>query len=404
MLVRCAISALMPAPGDLETAKQLRDQARPLWRRVSFKDKEDWKILNEARVSDPDVYKKGGRLIKKQGLLAQLKPKSTVTANVSDPQQDIAKPAVTELATTSHLTARDRSSVESDSTSSSPPTGPARVESARSPSIAANDAACPQSKSYPTNPFHIPANCSGETKISVFFPQMTQATSTTPKGQPCYVPFIPRPGMDRNCVFVVNTPDTNTGKLTTSNDLQTACRKQAVSGLLNVYRCNENVFTAYFKGYEEALSTRQSLIRTLPSTAGGSVSVKARFHAPRRPRIFFCDVTELAIEHATVPSRVLEALRGHIGGSSMPCQLLLQETPKSDDNQKRYLLRFDEAQPFEAPWVQCFYIPLDDKSGKEEVWGVFTPVNIHGTCPFCHKRCQIGKSSTYPFGRVVGFQ
>jgi hypothetical protein len=234
---------------------------------------------------------------------------------------------------------------------------------------------------------------------------MTQATSTTPKSQPCYVPFVPRLGLDRNCLFIANTPDTYTGKLTTSNDLQVACRKQGVSGLRNVARCNENAFTAYFAGYEEALSARQTLSITLPSNVGSPVTVKARFHAPRRPRIFFCNATELSIEHATVPSRVLEALRGPVGGSTIPCQLLIQETRNPDGEQKRYLLRFDsDAKPFEAPWVQCFYIPLDDKSGKDEVWGVFTPANIHGTCSFCRKRCQIGKSSTCPFARVIGVQ
>ena len=157
--------------------------------------------------------------------------------------------------------------------------------------------------------------------------------------------------------------------------------------------------------YDEALSARQTLSITLPSTVGSPVTIKARFHPPRRPRIFFCDVTEFDIEHATVPIRVLEALRGPVGGSSMPCQLLLQESRVPDDDQKRYVLRFDsDTKPFEAPWVQCSYIPLDDKNGRGEVWGVFTPANIHGTCSYCRSRCQIDPVSTCQFARVVGVQ
>ena len=182
----------MPAPADDLMAMQIREQALRLWRRFSFKDKEDCKILNESRVSDPKVYKKGGRLLKTQDLLAGWRPNIAVAANFSDSRQDTPVLAVT---TPVHLKTRNVSSALHPSC---PPSAPARVESARSLPNVATDADGLQSILHPPQ-LLIRADRLGRTTISAFFPQMTHATSTTPKTQPCYVPFAPRPGLDRNC-------------------------------------------------------------------------------------------------------------------------------------------------------------------------------------------------------------
>jgi hypothetical protein len=157
MFARCAISALMPAPGNISTAMQIREQSLRLWRRVSATDKEDWKILNEARVSDPGVYKKGGRLLETQGHLARRKPNLEVTANGSDvSQQNKLTPAVTKLGTTSHPTPRGGSSAPGVSQSVFSPSAPAHAESVRDSSISANDVVGTQSILYPIQLFSRP--------------------------------------------------------------------------------------------------------------------------------------------------------------------------------------------------------------------------------------------------------
>ena len=121
LFVRAAISACMPAPGDDLTAMRIRGVAYRLWRSrsVKEKEKEDWKTLYKARLSDPDVYKKGLKLLKKQGHLAKLKVDCNQIVNTADagpPQSGSAhlKPTITPTMssedTTSTQTNLDRSS------------------------------------------------------------------------------------------------------------------------------------------------------------------------------------------------------------------------------------------------------------------------------------------------------
>jgi hypothetical protein len=79
---RCAISACMVGPGDESTAMDIRDQAHRIWRGVPRPDKVQWDHLFEARHSNVDIFKKGHELLKKQGMLARLKPDYNTTPKV----------------------------------------------------------------------------------------------------------------------------------------------------------------------------------------------------------------------------------------------------------------------------------------------------------------------------------
>jgi hypothetical protein len=88
----------MPAPGDDVTAMKIRGVAYRLWRRVPAKEKEEWKDLYYVRHSDPNVYKKALRLLRKQGHLAKLKADCRHIVNNADAgsaQSTSARPEAT---------------------------------------------------------------------------------------------------------------------------------------------------------------------------------------------------------------------------------------------------------------------------------------------------------------------
>lgn len=84
---------------------------------------------------------------------------------------------------------------------------------------------------------------------SVIFPEFVQATTTTPSGQPCYVPFVSRPDKDHTCIFVMNTPDVPTGPFVSKPQVLAACRAALLLSLLGVNRLNDNMFAAIFASY-----------------------------------------------------------------------------------------------------------------------------------------------------------
>lgn len=243
------------------------------------------------------------------------------------------------------------------------------------------------------------------------FPYLTQATSLTPSDQPCFVPFVSR-GIDKNraCLFVINTPDTNTGTLTTDVDVRTACERLNISGFVEAAGCNNNIVSATFTSYEKAREARNWVSIVLPGTAGKeAVTVKAEFHLSRAPKFFSCDAFSLDIEHDTVAHCVSQALRGRIPMDarvktplSAPYKLLRQETQDPHDDRMRYLLRFDDAS--RPPGVERFYIPFDAESGGGKIWAVFRPDNRQGGCVFCGAVCQLGRNSTCHFTNVIGSQ
>jgi hypothetical protein len=170
--------------------------------------------------------------------------------------------------------------------------------------------------------------------------------------------------------------------------MQVAC---STSGLSRAERCNDNVFTLSVENREEA----EKALITLPSTVGDPVVAKAHRHRTGPPRTFSCDATLLNIEHSTVGARVLEALCG----PAASFDLLRQEK----DQQTRYLIRFNYGlDPPCIPWLQCFYVPMDDKRKNGlKVWGIFTPEEIYDKCCFCGKQRQRKKCSSCPFTRVI---
>jgi hypothetical protein len=251
----------------------------------------------------------------------------------------------------------------------------------------------------------------GRTTITTLFPFLTQATSLTPNDQPCYVSFASHAAeKNRACLLVVNTPDTNTGTLTTEVDVRTACGQCQLLGLVEVTGCNNNVVTATFKTYNQAKRVRSSGGITLPSTrpsTAESVTVQAGFHLSWAPKLFICDVSSLEIDHDTVSECVMRALRGRKAlntriESSARCELLLQETPDPHDERMRYILRFGV--DARAPRVQQFNIPLDNENRDGKIWGIFKPENTQGECSFCGAICQLGRSSTCHYTRVIGRQ
>lgn len=214
-----------------------------------------------------------------------------------------------------------------------------------------------------------------------------------PNNQACYVPFAPRQGEATHCLFIVNTPDKRTGRRITDHDMQLAC---SASGLARAERCNDNVFTVRVPTKEEV----EKALITLPSTLGDPVVAKASRHRTGPPRTYSCDATLLNMEHSTVAERVLEALRGPGEGPTASFSLYRQEF----NLHTRYLIRFKYGlDPPCDPWVQCFYIPMDDKRGNRlKVWGIFTPEEIYEPCCFCGKQCQRKKCGSCPFTSFIG--
>ena len=214
------------------------------------------------------------------------------------------------------------------------------------------------------------------------------------------MPFASRVNEYPACLYIVNTPDTNTGTATTEADLLAAFHQREFPGLIRVTRCNNNVFTATFKTPSTALMARNSPGLSLPSTTtsgSGSVSISAGFHFSWGPRVFSCDVAMLDIDHDTVVACVTRALRGP--HPSAFYQLLQQETPELYDDRMRYILRFKKTAS--APWVQQFHIPLELENGSGKVWAVFRPENLHGSCQFCAATCQLSTRSSCRFTRIL---
>jgi len=202
------------------------------------------------------------------------------------------------------------------------------------------------------------------------------------------------------CLYIVNTPDTNTGTPTTEADVLTAFRQREFPGLISVSRCNSNVFTATFSTPSTALMARNSPGLSLPSTVTpgpGSVCIGTGFHFSWGPRVFSCDVAALDVNHDTVVACVTKALRGP--DQSAYYELLQQETSELYDERMRYILRFKKSA--HAPWVQQFHIPLELDQGGGKVWAIFRPENLHVECLFCGTTCQLGSRSSCRFTRVI---
>lgn len=232
------------------------------------------------------------------------------------------------------------------------------------------------------------------------FPYLTEATSLTPINQPCYVPFASRVDESPACLYIVNTPDTNTGKSTTEADVLAAFQHLEIPGLIKVTRCNSNIFTATFNSPSTALMARNTAGISLPSTATpghDSVTISAGFHHSWGPRVFSCDVSALDINHDAVVKCVTQALRSRAQSASF--ELLQQETPEPYDDRMRYILRYKKG--MRSPWVQQFHIPLESEDSGGKVWAIFRPENLHVECQFCGNTCQLGSSSTCRFTRVV---
>ena len=432
---------------------RIRAQARLVWRIVSEDDKEDWQDLHLARYSDPNVYEKGRRLLEAQGLLAILRPKCEHIVNTADAGPSRPAPARLEPAEVSaaasnndtsnrshvlpqpalleHISVTHPRSIDTASTSSqhashrsnSPPE-PALSEHTSSHPIAPVDAfgtraAMDQSHSHPASapsqhkpipvaskdtvktksklhkhsslPFR--ADHSEEFKLSALFPHMKPATWSTPADRACYVSFAPRQGKVSRCLFIVNTPDKRTGRPIVERDVQLAC---SASGFTPAKRCNDNVFSVRSPNREGAENAQI----TLPSALGGLVVAKASLHRTGPPRTFSFDATLLNVEPSTVAERVLGALSGSAAGPTTYFDLLRQEC----DQHTRYLIRFEYGlEPPCTPWLQCFYIPMDDKRGNGlKVWGVFTPERIYDPCCFCGEQCQRGRRSSCAFAMIIG--
>ena len=235
------------------------------------------------------------------------------------------------------------------------------------------------------------------------FPFLTQATSLTPIDQPCYVPFASREDKSPACLYIVNTPDTNTGTATTEADVLAAFQQREIPGLISVSRCNSNVFTATFSTPRTAFMARNSAGLSLPSTIIpelGFVRISAGFHFSWGPRVFSCDVTMFDINQNTVVASVTKALRSP--DPSAFYELLQQESPELYDDRMRYVLRFQKQS--RAPWVQQFHIPLELDNGRGKIWAIFRPENLHGVCQFCGATCQLGSRSSCRFTRVIAVQ
>lgn len=205
-------------------------------------------------------------------------------------------------------------------------------------------------------------------------------------------------------MYVVNTPDTNTGARTSEHDIRSACQERQIQGLLHVTRCSENVFTAIFDTMSNARHAWNDVGISLPSIVtptASAVIVKAMHHLPRPPKIFSLDATLLDVDHDTVSLYVSRALHG--GQHSARYELLRQETWGVNDDRIRYILRFDGTS--RAPGLQQFHMAFDSESGDEKTSVVFRPENIQACCAFCGDVCQQSTmSSTCPFTSVISVQ
>jgi hypothetical protein len=134
----------MIAPGDDVTAKRIRYEARPVWRRVSSKDKESWEFLNRGRNTDPKIWKKGVRLLKSQGLLAELKVNCQYILNATDAKPSPSAPAHSEPAKASVTASRNAPSPEHAPDQPFCPPVPAVLEHASAAHPRRKDVADPQ--------------------------------------------------------------------------------------------------------------------------------------------------------------------------------------------------------------------------------------------------------------------
>jgi hypothetical protein len=118
----------MPAPGDDPTAMRIRGEAYRVWRSVSVRDKEKegWKDLQKTRHSDPNVFKNGLKLLKKQGLLTKLKANCQHIVNTAAAPPSESAPARSEPAKASAVASRDAPNIKQPSC----PPAPALLENA----------------------------------------------------------------------------------------------------------------------------------------------------------------------------------------------------------------------------------------------------------------------------------
>lgn len=351
---------------------EIRDQALRVWRAVPRSNKVEWDRLFEIRHSNVDIFKKGHELLKIQGMLAKLKPDYNTAPKLSTVKQ----PRL------------DRSTPKSMELLQQVPN-----------QVASKSIACPF-----THKTNVLTDWSGRITFSTLFPFLTPATAHTPKHQPCYVPFAYRLDHNHACVYVVNTPDTNTGARISEHDVRRACQERPIQGLLHVTQCNGNVITAIFDTMSSARQAWNDGGISIPSAVtptSSAVIVRAMYHLPHPPKIFSLDATTLDIDHDTVSLCVSRALRG--GQHSARYELLRQETWGEHDDRIRYILRFDGTS--RAPGIQQFHMPFDAEMGHEKISVVFRPENIQACCAFCSDVCQQSTtSSTCPFTNVIGTQ
>jgi hypothetical protein len=151
----------MPAPGDDLIAMRIRGVAFRLWRSVLVKekDKEGWKDLQKTRHSDANVYKKGLKLLKKQGFLAKLKADCHDIVNTADAGPSQPNPAHPKAAKTSTMSSADTASTQStpDRSDSLPKRArPGNTTAARPELNVADDAQSASDRSYSPPEFILP--------------------------------------------------------------------------------------------------------------------------------------------------------------------------------------------------------------------------------------------------------
>lgn len=375
IFARCAITACANGLGDEKSSVDIRGSAHNVWRRLTHKDKSPWEELFKVRRTDAAVFDKGQKLLESQGLISRI------------------------------ATERARADAASSPTRPSRPSGFDTPSRAAAAIAAQKNKPCKKKKPPTISQKH--ADRSGATMVSKIFPAMTHATSSTPSSQPCFVPFSGRSGRALTCIYVVNTPDTNPGSLLSEIEIRAACKREKLPGFVDVVRHNYNVFEAIFATFAQAKSARDhSSISVIPATTttstplrGEPAIVRATFHLLRAPRVFVCYATDLAIDHDTVSTRVLQALAAP---DAVPCKLFRQENFDTQDDRIRYILRFSSEVP--APHMERFYIPLDAEDSKGKVWAIFKPANTIRACDFCEELCQQGIDSSCAFAHEVGSQ
>lgn len=227
------------------------------------------------------------------------------------------------------------------------------------------------------------------------FPEFVNATTSTAKDQPCFVPFVARPRADEDCIFTINTPDVPTGPMISNTHVFNACEAASLEPPFRVNRLNDNIYSVTFQNPESAREARGESIR-LPSAIPGSpdLYVKASFHLRCPPIAFVCDVGTLSIDHATLPSRVAHALRG----SRLPWALYMNESADAAGTRRRYVLRFPGSSP--QPGVQRLFFPLDAQHGGDLVWGVFSPIDPSDGL-YCVRYCDTSEKVHCPLGRLL---